>query len=64
MSARSAPWFVADFDSASAMLQATARFLHGQDFPALGLPCRLEPLAIGVNLLPRAVRRFIYVRIR
>jgi hypothetical protein len=59
---RRAPWFVADFDSASAMLQATARFLNGQDFPALGLSRRLEPLAIAVNLLPRALRRFVYIR--
>jgi hypothetical protein len=60
MSLRQAPWFVADFDSASAMLQANARFLNQQDFPALGLTRRLEPLALAVNLLPRAVRRFVY----
>jgi hypothetical protein len=62
MSLRQAPWFVADFDSASAMLQATARFLNAQDFPALGLSRRLEPLAIAVNLLPRALRRLVYIR--
>jgi hypothetical protein len=60
MSLRTAPWFVADFDSASAMVQASARFLHGDDFPGLGLSRRLEPLAIAVNYLPRPVRRFIY----
>ena len=60
MSLRTAPWFVADFDSASAMVQASARFLHGEDFPGLGLSRRLEPLAIAVNYLPRRVRRFIY----
>jgi hypothetical protein len=60
MSLRTAPWFVADFDSASAMVQANARFLHGEDFPGLGLSRRLEPLAIGVNYLPRPVRRLIY----
>jgi hypothetical protein len=60
MSLRTAPWFVADFDSASAMVQASARFLHGEDFPGLGLSRRLEPLAIAVNYLPRRVRRLIY----
>jgi hypothetical protein len=60
MTLRTAPWFVADFDSASAMVQASARFLHGEDFPGLGLSRRLEPLAIAVNYLPRPLRRFIY----
>jgi hypothetical protein len=60
MTLRTAPWFVADFDSASAMVQASARFLRGEDFPGLGLSRRLEPLAIAVNYLPRPVRRFIY----
>jgi hypothetical protein len=60
MTLRTAPWFVADFDSASAMVQASARFLHGEDFPGLGLSRRLEPLAMAVNYLPRPVRRFIY----
>jgi hypothetical protein len=59
MSTRSA--HVADFDSASAMLQATARFLCGRGFPALGMPRRLEPLAIAANLLPRSLRRLIYI---
>jgi hypothetical protein len=62
MSPRSAPWFVADFDSASAMVQATARFLHGQDFRGLGLSPLLEPFAIAVNYLPRPLRRLIYTR--
>jgi hypothetical protein len=30
------PSYLADFDSASAMLVALARFLHGQDFPLMG----------------------------
>lgn len=62
MTLRTAPWFVADFDSASAMVQATARFLYGQDFRGLGLSPRLEPLAIAVNYLPRPLRRFIYTQ--
>jgi hypothetical protein len=61
MSLRTAPWFVADFDSTSAMVRASARFLHGEDFPGLGLSRRLEPLAIAVNYLPKRVRRFIYM---
>lgn len=55
------PPFVADFDSTSAMLRATARYLRGEDFPALGLPRWREPLAIAVNLLPRRLRRLIYI---
>jgi hypothetical protein len=62
MSPRSAPWFIADFDSASAMVQAAARFLHGRDFRALGLSPGLEPLAIATNLLPRPLRRLIYIK--
>lgn len=31
------PRAVADFDSATGMLRAVARYLHGQDFPGLGL---------------------------
>jgi hypothetical protein len=62
MTLRSAPWFIADFDSASAMVQATARFLHSQDFRGLGLSPWLEPLAIATNLLPRPLRRLIYIK--
>jgi hypothetical protein len=60
MSLRTTPWFVADFDSASAMVQTAARFLHGQDFPRLGLSPRLAPLAIAVNYLPKPLRRLVY----
>ena len=62
MTLRSAPWFIADFNSASAMVQATARFLHSQDFRGLGLSPWLEPLAIATNLLPRPLRRLIYIK--
>jgi len=62
VSGERAPAFVADFDSASAMLRATARYLRGEGFPALGLSRRLEPLAIAVNLLPRPLRRWVYIR--
>lgn len=54
---------VAEFDSASAFLRATANFLHGRDFPALGLtgPARsLEYLVPLVNLLPQKARETVY----
>ena len=44
------------------MAQATARFLHGRDFRGLGLSPRLEPFAIATNLLPRPLRRLIYIK--
>lgn len=58
----SAPSYIANFDSSAAMMRATARFLHGKDFPALGLsPAPLLQLyAEAVSLLPRKVREFIY----
>jgi hypothetical protein len=51
----------AQFDSASAMLRATARFLHGQDFSGLGM--RPSPLALApaVNLLPPRLREQVYI---
>lgn len=53
---------VASFDSASAMLVATARFLHGQDFPALGRPAAraLLPLMLLANRLPERARQALY----
>jgi len=50
---------VASFDSAAAMLKALARFLHGQDFPALGIRTTPE-VAPLVNLLPRGARESVY----
>ncbi len=50
------PGYIANFDSATAMLRATARFLRGEDFPALGLSPGMKPLAKAVNLLPRGGR--------
>lgn len=59
-----APPYLADFDSASAMLRATARFLRGEDFPQLGRPRMPEPLAellgLSVDALPLAARQLIY----
>jgi hypothetical protein len=55
------PSFVANFDSASAMLRANARFLHGRDFPALGLNPLLKIPAARANLLPQPLRRQLYI---
>jgi pimeloyl-ACP methyl ester carboxylesterase len=57
---------IADFDSASAMVRATARFLRGKDFPQLGmLPSPLMPLmelvAAALNALPKRGRELFYI---
>jgi hypothetical protein len=57
---KSAPTYIANFDSAAAMVRATANFLNGQDFPALGLGSALKPLANLVNLTPEKLRDQIY----
>jgi hypothetical protein len=57
----SAPYFVADFDSASAMLRATARYLHGKDFAKLGMGHPLQSLIPVANALPEAIREQIYI---
>ena len=52
---------LADFDSAPAMLRGLAAYLHGRDFPGLGIwPAALEPLGRGLNRLPRRVREMVY----
>jgi hypothetical protein len=52
----------ADFDSATAMVAATARFLRGESFPVLGKPHGelLRPVLVGLNHLPRPARNWIY----
>jgi hypothetical protein len=55
------PDFIANFDSATAMVRATAKFLDGKDFPALGLSPLLKVPAARANLLPRSVRRLLYI---
>jgi hypothetical protein len=55
------PSYIADFDSASAMLRATSAFLRGKDFPALGQKRILEPPAMMANLLPWPIRRRVYI---
>jgi hypothetical protein len=57
----SPPDFIAAFDSASAMALSTAHFLHGKDFPALGQSPLLKPPAARANLLPRALRKQLYI---
>ena len=59
------PEYVANFDSATAMLRATARYLRGEDFPALGVTPRslapaMRPVAAAVNALPERVREGVY----
>ena len=41
------------------MLQALARFLHGKDFPALGMGAAATAVPL-VNLLPRGARESVY----
>jgi len=57
----SAPAYVADFDSASAMLRANALYLHGRDFQGLGMGHPLEPIIPVANLLPQALREQVYI---
>jgi hypothetical protein len=60
------PRYLADFDSATAMLRALARYLHGRDFPLLGaMPRWAAPamkLAAGaVNRLPPRLQEQVYI---
>ncbi len=62
-----APRYVANFDSAAAMLRATGRYLRGKDFPQLGMmPARamplMRPVASFINVLPQTIRERIYIR--
>jgi hypothetical protein len=60
-----APEYVANFDSATAMLLATAGYLRREDFPALGVVSRslapaMRPVAAAVNALPARAREGVY----
>lgn len=58
---RVAPPYIANFDSASAMLRATAAFLRGEDFPGMGTaPPAIEPLADLINKLPQPLQEVVY----
>ncbi len=59
MSAGSPP-YIADFDSASAMLRALSACLHGEDFANLGMSAWLRPPVLATGLLPRRVREAVY----
>jgi hypothetical protein len=54
------PPYIADFDSASAMLRALSACLHDEDFANLGLPAWLRPPVLATGLLPRRAREAIY----
>ncbi|MEV4090295.1 hypothetical protein AB0J43_59505, partial [Nonomuraea fuscirosea] len=56
---------VASFDSATGMLRALSRFLHGKDVPLIGQgPAVLEPVLAAVlgaaNKMPRALQEQAY----
>jgi hypothetical protein len=56
------PSEVAGFDSATAMVVALARFLHGQDTPPMGNPAfrALRPAASAASLLPPRLQEPLY----
>ncbi len=50
-----------NFDSTTVFVRAASSYLHGEEFPALGMiDPRLTPLAERVNHLPRAARTTMY----
>jgi hypothetical protein len=60
------PSYLADFDSASAMLAALGRFLHGRDFPMLGAVPQwagpaVKSLSAMVNRLPKFLQEQVYI---
>jgi len=55
-----APFGLAGIDSAGALVDATARALKGQGFPALGRPKPLQYLVSASDMIPVRLRRRIY----
>jgi hypothetical protein len=58
--------YIADFDSAAAMLRALANYLRGRDFPLLGAMPRwrsfdMKGVAHLVNRLPNPVKEQVYI---
>src|SRR5918996_4456859 len=58
--------YLADFDSAAAMLRALANYLQGQDFPLLGALPRwrahdMKVFAAVVNLMPKSMKEQVYI---
>jgi hypothetical protein len=54
------PSYVANFDSASGFLRATALYLKGKDFPGWGLSGALKSAVPLANLLPQQARETLY----
>lgn len=54
------PGYIANFDSASAMIRSLARFLKGKDFPTLGLAPVLKAIVPIANALPKKAREVQY----
>ncbi|RQG97947.1 hypothetical protein [Natrarchaeobius chitinivorans] len=60
---RSTPPAMPNFDSTTVFVRAASRYLHGEQFPALGMiHPRLVPLGARLNHLPRGVRTSIYAQ--
>lgn len=58
---RSMPEPLAGLDSGTTLLRALARYLHGEDIPALGLvPRSMASILPYGNVLPASVRRKLY----
>jgi hypothetical protein len=57
----SPPDFVANFDSATAMVRSLSAYLDDRDFPALGEPPIVKVPAARASKLPKRLRRQIYI---
>jgi hypothetical protein len=57
--------YIADFDSAAAMLRGLANYLHGRNFALLGesrwRSAGLRPLACIINSMPNPVKEQVYI---
>jgi hypothetical protein len=56
------PWFVANFDSCSALAKALGNFLNGRDFKGVGKVPNSELIARIVNSLPWDLQKAAYVK--
>ena len=57
---RMPPGYISNFDSASGMLRATARYLQGRDFPGWGLGTPVKRILPLASHLPQWAREAIY----
>ncbi len=60
------PGYIANFDSATAMLRGVANYLNGTGLPAMGTQSAaathaLQPVALLINALPDSLREQIYI---